>query len=130
MLLQGRQEHVLEKVEGTARDGNQPSKKYVSCVVLTVQGGSRQELGRAGKDYHVLPPAVINAEKQVLNVSSGNSGLDIFSFLMGRGQNVLRIRHEVVEEIINFQISMHEQRGQTEQAKRPLCTLLHLRRHE
>ena len=32
MLLQGRQEHVLENAEGTARDGNQPSKKYVALL--------------------------------------------------------------------------------------------------
>ena len=43
---------------------------------------------------------------------------------------MLKIRYEVVEEIINVQITMYEQRGQTEQAKRRLCTLLHLRRHE
>ena len=32
MPLQGRQEHVLENAEGTARDGNQPSKKYVALL--------------------------------------------------------------------------------------------------
>ena len=40
----------------------------LACVVPTVQGGSRQEHGRAGKDYHVLAPAVITAVKQFLNV--------------------------------------------------------------
>ena len=37
--------------------------------------------------------------------------------------------YEVVEEI-NVQISMNEQRGQIEQAKHRLCTLLHLMGHK
>ena len=44
---------------------------------------------------------------------------------------MLKVRYEVVEEI-NVQISTYEQRGQTEQAKHRLCTLLHvmgLKRH-
>ena len=32
MLLQCRQEHVLGNAEGTACDGNQPSKKYVALL--------------------------------------------------------------------------------------------------
>ena len=32
MLLQGRQEHVLQNAEGTARDGNQPSKRDVALL--------------------------------------------------------------------------------------------------
>ena len=32
MLLQGRQEHVLQNAEETARDGNQPSKRDVALL--------------------------------------------------------------------------------------------------
>ena len=67
--LANRQEHVLGNAEGTACDGNQPSKRDVALLRRSdCSRGSRQELGRAGKDYHVLPPAVINADKQFLNV--------------------------------------------------------------
>ena len=78
--LASRQEHVLENAEGTARDGNQPSKRDVSLESFRLfNGGSRQELGRARKDYHVLAPAVINADKKFSECKKGgNSGLVIF----------------------------------------------------
>ena len=79
MLLQGRQEHVLENAEGTAGDGNQPSKKYVSCVVPTVQrvfstrtwtGWKSLSRARASRDH--CRKTISECEK------GGNSGLVIF----------------------------------------------------
>ena len=81
MFLQCRQEHVLENAEGTACDGNQPSKRDVALLqsFRLFNGGSRQELGPAGKDYHVLAPAVIDADKTISECKKGgNSGLVIF----------------------------------------------------
>ena len=91
--------------------------------------GSRPELGRAGKDYHVLAPAVINADKQFLNVEVEILDWSFFLSWWAEDKNVLKVKYEVVEEI-DVQISMYEQHGHTEQAKHRLCTPLHLMGHE
>ena len=68
MLLQAARSMFLKMLrEPLAMAINHPREMSLSCVVPTVQGDSRQELGRAGKDHHVLLPAVITAEKQFLN---------------------------------------------------------------
>ena len=83
-------------------------------------GGSRQELGRAGKDYHVLPPAVINVEKQFLNEKKVEI-LDC-SFFNPDGLKMERAENQIRGgRRNNVQISMYEQRGQIEQAKHRLC---------
>ena len=92
-------------------------------------GCSRQELGRAGKDCHVLPPAVVNAEKQFLNVQE----LEIldWSFFYPDGLKIERVEDQTRGgRSNNVQISMYEQRGQIEQAKHRLRTLLHLMVHK
>ena len=91
--------------------------------------GSRQELGQAGKDDHVLAPAVINAEKQFLTVKKVEI-LD-WSFFYPDGLKIERAENQIRGgRRNNVQISTNEQRGQTEQAKHRLCTLLHLMGHE
>ena len=60
MLLQGRQEHVIENAEGTARDGNQPSKRDVALLsrsdcsrrfsTRTWTGWKRPSRARASRD--------------------------------------------------------------------------------
>ena len=68
--LAGRQEHVLENAQWYRlrwQSAIQERCRSLESFRL-FNGGSRQELGPARKDYHVLAPAVINADKQFLNV--------------------------------------------------------------
>ena len=109
-----------------------PKKSATSVSLASFRlfnGGSRQELGRAGKDYHVLPPAVINADTTISECIKVEI-LD-WSFFYPDGLKIERVENQIRSgRRNNVQISMYEQRGQIEQAKHRLCTLLHLRRHE
>ena len=69
---------------------------------------------------------MINAEKQFLNVKKVEI-LD-WSFFYPDGLMIERAENQIRGgRRNNVQISMYEQRGQIEQAKHRLCTLLHLR---
>ena len=77
----------------------------------------------------MLPPAVINAEKQFLNVKKVEI-LD-WSFFYPDGLKIERVENQIRGgRRNNVQISMYEQRAQTEQAKHRLCILLHLMGHK
>ena len=74
----------------------------------------------------MLAPAVINAEKQFLNVKKVEI-LD-WSFFYPDGLKIERAENQIrCGRRNNVQISMYEQRGQIEQG---LCTLLHLMGHK
>ena len=72
---------------------NHPRNMSVSCVVPTVQGDSRQKLGPAGKDYHVLVPAVINADKTISECKKVEI-LD-WSFYFPDGLRIKRVESQI-----------------------------------
>ena len=130
MLLQVARSMFLEMLrEPLAMAINHSREMSLSCVVPTVQGDPRQELGRAGKDHHVLPPTVINAEKT--NSECKKVEILDWSFFFPDGLMMRSVEGQIRGGRRNsVQISMYEQRAQTEQAKHRLCTLLHLMGHK
>ena len=122
MLLQVAKSMFLEmRREPLAMAISHPREMSLSCVVPTVQRRFSTRTWTGWKRLSRAPASLDQCRKQ----------FRIGHFFFPDGLRINRVESHIRSGRRNHaQISMYEQRGQIEQAKHRLCTLLHLMAHE
>ena len=113
--------NVVVHLDQTSRDAEHPGPNDAS------QGFPERELPRFRKEASILRTETFGSQRK----SHKKGEIVDWSFFYPDGLKKERAENQIRGgRRNNVQISTNEQRGQTEQAKHRLCTLLHLMGHE